>query len=277
MTFKSIPAVFEGAREYIDNPRALEEAHATFNEKALYTQIAAAARCWYENTHRAAHILDLCSATGLCALKVSEAIPVASITLVDLDQYALNIGAGYSYGIDAVSVCCADAISFQSGQQYDLILMNSAYHHIVDEQKEDFLTNARKLMKHDSLILIGEHFLPLYHDGESFRESVVEFYEALVEELNRQHEPRSAVNVIRRSGLYCWEGEYEYKVSWEVFASHIAAAGLRLVDHHVVWQHGTAGNGIPPVGTIAVVLRSGTPETGDVSCEPRGANQTNCY
>lgn len=257
MAAKQTPAIFKGAREYIDDPRALEQAQATFNEEALYAEISASARRWYETEHRAASVLDLCSATGLSALRVSNTIPVASVTLVDVDQEALDIALRYSYGIGAVSAQCADAVAFDSAQRYDLVLMNSAYHHIEDQRKREFLIMASKVLEQEGVILVGEQFLPPYHNGRTFQESVIQFYETLLQELLRRREPTQAVNVIRRSGLYCWEGVYEYKTSFEVFLGLLSASGLVVDALSPVWVPGSSSQETQPMwGSFVVTLRA---------------------
>lgn len=231
-----IPEIFRGAIDYKDDPKAFELAQKTFNEEGLYRAIASFASDWYKSTGRPAKVLDLCSSTGLCALRVSRLIPVEAVTLVDVDQSVLAIGREYFDKPCPIFTYCADAVTFQEGGPYDIILMNSSYHHIEDERKLDFLKNAASLLADGGVILIGEHFLPPYHNPDEYRESVVIFYSKLIEELQRRGEPAGAINVIRKVGLYCWEGQYEYKVSWSIFQSHSEQCGLRTCSKNLVWS-----------------------------------------
>src|SRR5215469_10203977 len=96
----------------------------------------------------------------------------------------------------------ADAASFTSSIPFDLVLANSAYHHIPDGHKVDFLKTARALVAEDGAILVGEHFLPPYKTSNEFRESVISFYTELIGELLTRGEPAPAIDVIRRSALY---------------------------------------------------------------------------
>ncbi len=95
--------------------------------------------------------------------------------------------------------------------------------------------------------------LPSYDSEKEFRSSVVRFYNDLIAELEHRGEPTAAINVIRRSGLYCWDKEYEYKVSWPVFEKHIIAAGLQILDISCIWTPQTKS--IYPIGTFALKLK----------------------
>lgn len=248
-----IPKVFDGAMEYAGDPDALEKAHGTFNELALYEAIASLAEGWYLASKRKPRILDLCSATGLCALHVAKRIPVEEVTLVDTDDVSLKKGASYFTGVCPVLTHCDDAVSFSTSDRFDIILMNSAYHHIEDERKVEFLRNAASLLDSDGIILVGEHFLPPYSDQSSYQESVVEFYTALITELEARNEPADAINVIRRSGLYSWQGDYEWKVSFPMFLEDVLEAGLVVQSTNCIWTGQTKSENIR-VGSYCIEI-----------------------
>lgn len=231
-----MPELFAGAREYLDDHGALEDAQATFNEEELYCAMERLARDWFAAQARPARILDLCCATGLTALRVARATRTESVTLVDTDRQALERARVRLVPVSPSIEYCEDAAHFRAGGPYDLILMNSAYHHIEDGRKTAFLENARRLLGAEGAILLGEHFLPEYHDNASFKRAVVEFYTRLLAALEQRGEPRAALDVIRRSAKYCWEGQYEYKTSWLIFERHVAAAGLRIVSKQLIWS-----------------------------------------
>jgi SAM-dependent methyltransferase len=242
-----VPAIFAGAREYRDDPAALEAAQATFNEEALYQAIAQFAVDWHRRTGRPARVLDLCCATGLTAYRVEKVIPVASFALVDTDPVALSRAEQRFVGRCRAQAFCEDAVTFQSGRPYDLILMNSAYHHIENERKLAFLRNAAELLAQDGEILVGEHFLPEYRDQEEYRQAVVEFYAALIHELDARSESSEAIAVIRRAGRYGWEGIYEYKTSLSDFEKNTRQMSLSL-EYRKLWLH----YGLARIGTMAV-------------------------
>lgn len=231
-----VPPVFERTREYRYDHQALEAAQATFNEEGLYESIATLARAWHVQNKRPARVLDLCSATGLTALRVTRAIPVESVVLVDTDSLALKKGLSYLNTLCPVLAVCADAVTFSSSERFDLILMNSAYHHIENERKAQFMRNSLACLEEHGQVLVGEHFLPEYSSHRQFQLSVVRFYTALIERLTAEGESEGAISVIRRAGRYCYEGTYEYKVSWPVFMRHTRDAGYMLCENREIWR-----------------------------------------
>jgi hypothetical protein len=164
--------------------------------------------------------------------------------LVDLDQGALDKALRALHGITSLRVACEDAVTYYDSVQYDVVLMNSAYHHVEDERKVAFLQNAARRLGEAGTILVGEQFLPSYTDEESFRQSIISFYSALLTELKKRDEPETAINVIRRSGLYCWERRYEYKVSLERLTHDLTSAGLSVASQRRVWPD-TDSNPLP--------------------------------
>ena len=253
-TQQDIPRIFEGAKEYQNEPELLELAQDTFNEKALYDRIVSLARKLTEKVNiQGVRILDLCSATGLCALQVAEAIDVSKIVLVDTNEAMLGKAKRNfeqireKKGID-VSFRKADAVTFGGDGPFDIILMNSAYHHIDNDRKVQFLSNAVRLLSNRGFIIVGEHFISSFESNDEFRKRVVKFYENLINELQSRKETKKAISVIRRSGLYCWQGEYEYKTSFRQFNEDITKAKLGIIQTEVVWQISD------DVGTFALCL-----------------------
>jgi SAM-dependent methyltransferase len=242
------PPLFADAVDYKHDPAALEAAQGTFNEEGLYAAIARFAAEWFARHGRSARVLDLCSASGLTALRVARTIPVQQTTLVDNEPTALDKAAKNFEGRDGVEMVCADAVTYRDGRTYDLILLNSAYHHIEDERKPAFLANAAALLADGGCMAMGEHFLPEYVTAEQFREAVIAFYRPLLEELEQRGESPSAVAVIRKAAYYTWTGEYEYKTSW-VKACAWMPPSLRVAARERIWAPPEAHD---DVGTIAL-------------------------
>lgn len=237
MSSKSpIPEIFKNAIDYRENCETMDIGQATFNEERLYLALAQFAKSWYYSRNRSASILDLCCATGLTAERIALTIPVHDIALVDIHADMLHNAKVRCSSRAAVAAYCADAVSFSTGKTFDLILMNSSYHHIEDSRKLAFLRNARSLLADDGVLLVGENFIFNYTDDRSKRQSIVRFYGLLLKALAESGEPAHSINVIRRSGLYCWEGFYEYKVHRAQFLAHARDAGLAVIESSVVWS-----------------------------------------
>jgi SAM-dependent methyltransferase len=235
MVSSHIPEIFVGARDYRKDCDAMDHGQATFNEERLYCALERFALGWFEVHKRSPFVLDLCCATGLSATRIASVIPVAGITLVDVDKDMLHRAAVRCSRLALTDSWSADAVTFSSSRSFDIILMNSSYHHIEDSRKVQFLTNARTLLAADGVVLVGENFIFDYARERGNKQSVVRFYGRLLKALSAVGESPQSINVIRRSGLYCWEGFYEYKVSRAQFLAHCKEAGLALAEYATVW------------------------------------------
>jgi SAM-dependent methyltransferase len=232
----SIPEIFTETIDYRTDGDAMDLGQATFNEDLLYEALTRFAQAWHRANGRSARVLDLCCATGLSAEKVSAAIPLDKIVLVDVDAGMLSRAEQRCSGRVATKSYCCDAVTFSKERDFDLILMNSSYHHIEDTRKLEFLINARSLLSNAGVVLVGENFIFSYGSARSKRQSILEFYTSLLNALSEAGESSRSMNVIRRSGLYCWEGFYEYKVSRDEFYDHVQAAGLKVLECQTVWS-----------------------------------------
>lgn len=249
------PEVFRDVKEYREKSSALELAQATFNEEGIYRALDNFAAQWYEsNGRRAASVLDLCAASGLAAARVARRIPVASIDLVDIDPVALDSATYRLRDVGEVRHHTVDSIQFMTERKFDLVLANSAYHHIEDARKVGFLSRARLALADCGQLLLGEHFLPPYASQDEFREAVEIFYGALIEDLCARGENPDAIRVIRRAGLYCWEGHYEYKVSWSAFLQDLSMSGLAIRKYEVLWAPDRLRKVM--AGSVALVLQA---------------------
>jgi hypothetical protein len=248
----SIPKIFSGAKEYRDLPDVLELAQATFNEEGIYKKIAEVAADHFKNYSKPIKIIDLCAATGLTAKRVCEKISLSLITLVDLDCFALEKARQYFSPQSNIVTHCTDAVNFRDNNFYDLVLLNSAYHHIEGNKKVEFLKTVKNLITDSGLVIIGEQFLPSYKNSTEFQSAVEIFYDVLIKELEGRNENPTAIDVIRRSGLYTWENNYEYKVSWEVFKDDVKSTEFKIDRIIPVWQPNFTVNSL--VGSYVVTL-----------------------
>ncbi|HKP05005.1 MAG TPA: class I SAM-dependent methyltransferase [Chthoniobacterales bacterium] len=246
---------FADATADITDPKNLELAQATFNEELLYEAIVSFASDWFARVQRPARILDLCAATGLTAKKVSDAISTDSVTLVDNSPQALSESHGHFPTNLPVRRCCVDAVTFTSDTHYDIILANSAYHHIEDDRKGAFLRNATCLLSRDGILILGDHFLPAYVDEAGHARATEQFYCALVSELETRNSNPRAIEVIRSAANHGVRSNGEYKVCWSYFLSSLDSTRLLLQTFKLVWTH-PLSRAKQLVGSVASVLKA---------------------
>jgi len=232
-----IPELFSSARDYKIDVSAVEDGHETANEIALYHQITEAAQQIASESNHSLVICDLCSASGGCAEQVLSVVGCDSLFLVDIEPAMIEGAKQKKWACEKVYFELADAVTWTSLEKIDIILMNSSYHHIENTRKSAFLSNAASLLNDSGSILVGEHFLPPYDvkSEQSFKQAVLRFYKERIGFLEKLNTPKQQLDVIRQTGLYCWNQEYEYQVSFDVFAAHVHEAGLEIVNFYRVW------------------------------------------
>jgi ubiquinone/menaquinone biosynthesis C-methylase UbiE len=247
MNESDIPELFQGSRDYRFVGAAVEDGHATFQEQKLYEAIMLGAVKQWKKLGRPLVVCDLCSATGGCAEHVEKGIPISTLYLVDNEPTMIAGAKAKPWAAGQVQVIEADAVTWNAPEPIDLILMNSAYHHIEDDRKQEYLRNARRMLGPDGLILVGEHFLPEYDRSSraSYQDSVLRFYGERLRYLERLGTPEAQVAVIRQTARYCWLREYEFQVSSRLFRSDVETAQLTIIGWERVWPEPGEPVGLP--------------------------------
>jgi len=138
--------------------------------------------------------------------------------------------------------------------------MNSAYHHILDQEKLTFMKAAATALADCGRVFVGEHFLPEYDrpNTPAYYNAVETFYSARIAHLQVMGDDDSHISVIRRTAQHCWERDYEYQVPYRTFLDHLTLAGLEVVGRTRVWPtEGKEQFLSGDVGSFVVELRRG--------------------
>jgi SAM-dependent methyltransferase len=238
------------------NPGNTELGHTTSTERALYQALRDEVLELHSILRRPLAVLDACCASGGCARNVIPPDVCSKLVLLDNDPAMCSAARSRAWRLPSVTVVEADAVMFRADLQFDLILVNSAYHHIADTLKAAFLRNMASHLVADGRMLVGEHFLPDYTEGSlvDYRTSVVAFYSSRIDDLLTMGDAPEAVDVIRQTGRYCWEREYEYQVSQRVFQEHVDASAMVVESITRLWP-GKDDNRLPlDSGTFCIRL-----------------------
>lgn len=252
-------ASIENRRDYRTDSAAVEDGHATRNEQLLYDGIAAHAAALARRLGRPLRVLDVCAASGGCAAAVQRVVDIDDLVLVDVEPRMIAAVLSKPWRARRHLAMEADAVTASMGGPFDVVLMNSAYHHIDDERKVAFLKNVSAQMAPGALVFLGEHFLPDYEDAflGSYRTAVRRFYTERLNYLSRVGTSPQHLAVIRQTAWYCWQREYEYQVSMRVLLSHAAAADLAVREMARAWPKQEDESSLPAdSGSFVMVLRS---------------------
>jgi ubiquinone/menaquinone biosynthesis C-methylase UbiE len=245
--------LFVGRIDYKFHPRRLDLAQNTANEMMQYFKAKELAKELFGDKKIMA--MDVCTGTGLFAISILSSINIDKIILLDIDKRFLNFTKRRINGHYNAEFVLANAITFTSKEKLHLILMGSAYHHIEDNKKVDFLKNIERNLLPDGYILMTDHFLPVYERDEDYGQSIIEFYSKLIKYLELAGTSSTALRIIRQVAYYGYNHDYEYKVSYKVFKEHLEKAGLIIDREYRVWPEKDGVFSDPKVGSFVIALR----------------------
>lgn len=247
--------------DYRDNPAFYElEERSRPDEMAM---IYGAAEKALEITRRRGHgsIIDLCSGTGLSHEKLVDDPSVERIYGVDISKpYVAFAKERFKTTRVTPTYILGDVVTAPiPAFAWDIVMMCSAYHHIEDERKVQFLKRVRSLMGSQGFGVMAENILPEYdiERRESYAESVRVFYSSVLETAKNDNPdlPDVVSRLIRRVAQYGYDGDYEYKVSHPIFRRHLKEAGLKVVSEDRVWPP-AGDNSLGSGGNYVVVIQA---------------------
>jgi ubiquinone/menaquinone biosynthesis C-methylase UbiE len=255
---KSVELISTDLPDYKDDPEAYElEEHSRPDEMLMLTvardtTIKILASC------KKAAVLDLCCGTGLSLEGIVDHPNISVVVGVDISVPYLKFAKWrFSSGGRQPMFICGDAVSTLLPQpHWDIVVLASAYHHIEDNRKVQFLSRVRELLGSSGYAVMAENILPEYEiDNEAdYARSVRQFYSQVLSTAKQENPelPAYVENLIYRVAQYGCDGEYEYKVSLPLLYSDLSAAGLHIVDQRRVWpdENGSLGTGGNYVFTI---------------------------
>lgn len=230
----------ENLPDYRFDPEAyeLEERYRPDEMRML----EAVGRYGYEILNRTikALVLDLCCGTGLSIEALVNHPNVGVIVGVDnCEPYLQFARAQFLRAINVPIFLHADAVNVAlPTNRWDVIMLCSAYHHIEDKRKVQFLCHVRELLASSGVAVVGENILPEYaeEDDQSYANAVRFFYGQVLKDASSAGDlPEFIEGLIRRVAQYGYDGEYEYKTSYNIFVRNVAQAGLRIVHESRVW------------------------------------------
>lgn len=247
--------------DYQFDPEAYErEQAARPDEQYLYGVSAKWARDILDASEKKLAILDLCCGTGLSMRQIFPHTNIRRVVGVDNCPPYLEFAARrfqtYKQRPELVE---ADAVDGPIPEDsWSIVMMISAYHHIEDHRKLQFLARVRELVGENGYAIVGENVLPGYVAGnkDSYCAAVRAFYDRVENEVlcqGKEIDPQVLLT-IERVAKYGFDGEYEYKVKYDIMKKHFELSGLKVVKELRVWPQKPIGES---GGNYVLILKGG--------------------
>lgn len=225
--------------DYKDDADAYErEERARPDEMAMIHAVAAAARRHLDRMSRAM-VLDLCCGTGLPLVDPSNHPHLERLLGVDNSEPYLAFARRRFACNPRVSFVCADAVTAPvPNHSWNIIIMASAYHHIEDQRKLEFMERVHALLAPGGVAVVGENILPPYvaNDRSTYVAAVRLFYDEVLKTADEAGKlPDDVRGLIQRVAQYGSDGDYEYKTDLTTFLEFVTSAGLSVAEVKKVW------------------------------------------
>lgn len=184
-------------------------------------------------------IADFCCGTGINTKMLAGRLPVAKAVLVDINNDFLEIAkkSGINAEVETVPMDILK-VDFHAGA--DAVISMFAYHHVPDENKMDFISQAKDALKDGGLLFLGE----IYSPGKT---TTLEYYKYLYSSI-----PKKSPELEQFLMQTAQSDHFEYKVAKKFADDQLKAAGFSLLESKMIWptdSHFKDGN----VGTFVEV------------------------
>ncbi|AJF59678.1 MAG: class I SAM-dependent methyltransferase [Candidatus Diapherotrites archaeon] len=223
---------------YKDNAELYNKVEDIPGEREMLIQGSKHLLDYAKRVGRKISILDVCCGTELILDFLSSDFKnrLESFVGVDISQKYLD-DAKKRIGSDPrFELVNHDAVLFRHPRKFDVIIASSAYHHIEDERKPDFLNNIFNHLKDDGIVVFMENIIPKYSNRVERDSAAIEFYAKRIVDCIDNHEIKDErISLLSRVMQYERDREYEWKSHYSLFTKHLAAADLEVISVKKVW------------------------------------------
>ena len=218
---------------YKDNSKLYDLVEDIPGEQAQYKKAAEEINNLCQNNEKT--VIDFCCGTASIANLLRGNKNVEKIIGIDicsdyLEKAREKIGDDVRYQFMA-----GDAVNCRLPFQADIVLASSAYHHIEDERKLEFLNNIHRHLKKDGQVVFCENFIGDFNNLDEYSEKTREFYEKRIDELMNLGIKDERLELLREVLGFGVNRIYEWKSSFRIFAEHLEKCGFEIVKATKVW------------------------------------------
>lgn len=181
------------------------------------------------------NILDFCCGTGTFARLWLTKIKNIRYEGVDINDEFINF-AKRKVKDSRFRFITHDALSFHSKEKFDIILATSAYHHIIDKKKRNFLQNIYNHLQDDGFLIIYEKILDKFSNKIEAIDVGTKFYlERIKYMVKTEKINKNQMFALFNEQYLTSIRQEEYKIDYEYFASDIKATGFAMKKVIKMW------------------------------------------
>lgn len=180
-------------------------------------------------------VLDACCGPGNFANYISLIYPSIKVTGVDINPKFIE-SAQERFKEEGWEFFCRDMCTLNFSERYDFALASSAYHHIPDLYKQQFMNVLKKHLKPSGKVLVCENILPTYTNDTERTLAIEEYYSELRNYYTKGNATLQAQEAIEEVYHLEMAGEEEHKVDFSRFSGHVLGAGFEIELDIPVWQ-----------------------------------------
>ena len=185
--------------------------------------------------HKKLEILDLCCGTGIFPRLFLKKLKNIKYVGVDINKEFINWGKSKLKNKD-YSFFIKDAITYKSNKKSDIILMTSAYHHIIDNNKVPFLNTAKKHLKSGGKIIFYEKVVAPWKNLQEQIQSGTEFYKERIYHLLAKEKVSNTILFALYDEMYLTAiRKEEQKVDYNYILSDFKKAGMKVEFEKRIW------------------------------------------
>ena len=107
----------------------------------------------------------------------------------------------------------------------DIVISMFAYHHVLDDQKANYIEVAKSALKKGGILLLGEIYSPL-------RETTLKYYDDLLNAIDPRVRTPELQTFLRQTAE---SDDFEYKVSKQFAHDQLNKAGFKLQISQKIW------------------------------------------
>jgi trans-aconitate methyltransferase len=170
-------------------------------------------------------IADFCCGTGNNTKLVAQKLPVKTATLIDINKTFLESAMKSGIQIPEIVPVNSDILEVNLRPIHDLVISMFAYHHVPDDDKEQYLDIAKDALKVGGILILGEIYSP-------DREATLKYYKHLLESIDARVRTAELKEFLMQTAE---SDDFEYKVSQSFARDQLGKAGFVLLDSFKIW------------------------------------------